>query len=132
MTLSIYDPEQGCQVLDPKQFDKPEVINAFHPDYVKTYMPEFLSALRLEAKQKENGVVNGGKSKATRESKRGRTVNTINAFPKTQSVQRTIEKRLTKEQLDAKKKELLSVKSFFTFSKAGEGNVKPKGKKNAT
>ena len=104
MTLSIYDPEQGCQVLDPKQFDKPEVINAFHPDYVKTYMPEFLSALRLEAKQKENGVINGGKSKATRESKRGKTVNTINVFPKTK----------------AKKVEFtLDVREFHIYSKAG-------------
>lgn len=131
MSLTVYDPEQNCQVLNPDEF-KPEVINAFHPDYVKTYMPEFLSTIRLEAKQKENGVVNGGKSKAKRESVHGKTVNSINVFPKTQSVQRTIEKRLTKEQLEAKKKALLDVKDFFMFSKAGEGNVKPKGKKNAT
>lgn len=28
-------------------------INAFHPDYVKTYMPEFLNGMRVEARQKE-------------------------------------------------------------------------------
>lgn len=30
-------------------------INAFHPDYVKTYMPEFLTGLRLESKQTKAG-----------------------------------------------------------------------------
>jgi len=68
--------------LKPEQ---PPIINAFHPDYVKTYMPEFLSNIRLESTQQANGVINGGKSKATRESKRGKTVNTINAFPKTKA-----------------------------------------------
>jgi hypothetical protein len=32
-----------------------EIINAFHPDYVKTYHPELLSDIRLEARQTENG-----------------------------------------------------------------------------
>ena len=53
MSLTIYDPGQNCQVLNPEEF-KPEIINAFHPDYVKTYMPEFLATIRIEAKQKEN------------------------------------------------------------------------------
>lgn len=30
-------------------------MNAFHPDYVKTYMPEFLKAIRLESKQTAAG-----------------------------------------------------------------------------
>jgi len=53
VNLSIYDPIKGCFVLNPKEFTP--VINAFHPDYVKTYMPEFLSSIRLEATQKSNG-----------------------------------------------------------------------------
>jgi hypothetical protein len=126
MSLTIYDPEQNCQVLNPEEF-KP-IINAFHPDYVKTYMPEFLSTIRLEATQKANGQVNGAKAKASRESV-NKSAFTISQFPKTQSVQRTLEKRLTKEQLDAKKKAMLDVKQYFTFSKAGVENVKPKGKK---
>jgi hypothetical protein len=39
MSLSIYDPKKGCFVLNPANF----AINAFHKDYVKTYMPEFLT-----------------------------------------------------------------------------------------
>jgi hypothetical protein len=30
-------------------------INAFHPSYVQTYMPQFLSTIRKEADQKANG-----------------------------------------------------------------------------
>jgi len=102
MTLTVYDPQQGCQVLNPEQF----VINAFHPDYVKTYMPEFLSSIRLEATQKANGVINGGKSKAKRESV-NKGAFTIAKFPKTQP------------RVD------LNVKQYFTFAKAGM----PKGVK---
>ena len=45
MSLSIYDPIKGCFVLKPNQ---PPIINAFHKDFVKTYMPEFLSALKYD------------------------------------------------------------------------------------
>ena len=34
---------------------KNEIINAFHPDYVKTYHPEFLEYFRLLTLQKRNG-----------------------------------------------------------------------------
>jgi len=61
-------------------------MNAFHPDYVETYMPEFLSKIRIESAQHANGVINGGKSRATRESVRGKNVDTISTFPKTKRV----------------------------------------------
>jgi hypothetical protein len=51
MTLSVYDPIKGCNVLNPDKF----IINAFHPDYVKTYMPEFMSSIRTESTQTQNG-----------------------------------------------------------------------------
>jgi hypothetical protein len=53
MSLSIYDPNKGCFVLNPKKF-KP-VINAFHPDYVKTYMPQFVTSIRTASMQQESG-----------------------------------------------------------------------------
>ena len=59
-------------------------MNAFHPDYVKTFMPEFLSKIRIESSQYANGVINGGKSRASRESA-NKSVNTISAFPKTKA-----------------------------------------------
>lgn len=52
MSLSVYDPIKNCFVLAPM---KPEIINAFHPDYVKTYHPELLSDMRVSAKKEEAG-----------------------------------------------------------------------------
>ena len=81
-------------------------MNAFDKDYVKTYMPEFLTNLRVESNQYANGVVNGGKSRASRESVRGKNVDTISAFPKTKRVS-------------------LAPTNFHIYQKAGM----PKGKK---
>lgn len=82
-------------------------MNAFDKDYVKTYMPEFISSIRIEEQQRKNGEKFGSKSRATRESVHGKTVNTINVFPKTQ-------KRVS-----------LEITEFHVYSKAGM----PKGKK---
>lgn len=100
-------------------------INAFHPDYIKTYHPEFLTTIRTESSQHAHGVINGGKSKAKRESVKGKNVNTINVFPKTQSVQRTLDKAQSKAALDEKKRKMLAVTEFHIFNKAGM----PKGVK---
>lgn len=62
------------------------MINAFHPAYIKTYAPEFLDTLQKESAAIESGKINGAKSKRTRESVHGKTVNTINFFPKTKDV----------------------------------------------
>ena len=83
------------------------IVNAFHPDYIKTYHPELLSSIRSEASQKANGEASGAKAKATRESV-NKGAFTISTFPKTKS------KRVD-----------LKVKEFFTYQKAGM----PKGVK---
>lgn len=57
-------------------------INAFHPLFVQTYMPQFMSTLRAESNMIEAGKINGAKSKAHRESVKGKAVNTINIKPK--------------------------------------------------
>lgn len=88
------------------------VINAFHPDYIKTYHPELLSTIRTESTQVENGRSSGARSKATREAV-NKGAFTISTFPKTKAVKRVS----------------LEVTQYFTFSKAGTANVKPKGKK---
>lgn len=117
MSLSIYDPIKNCFVLRPMTN---QTINAFHPDYVKTYMPEFLSTIRTESFQYSNGVINGGKSKASREAKKGKTVNTININQTAKdSAQRVLEKARNRAAFEAKKKAMLDVKQYFTFAKAG-------------
>jgi hypothetical protein len=65
--------------------NKPEVINAFHPDFIRTHYPELVTRFRKESEQVEHGKRSGGLSKASRESVHGRTVNTINVIPKTKT-----------------------------------------------
>lgn len=62
------------------------LVNAFHRDYVKTYMPEFLSMIRSESAAKENGQRFGAMSRATRENDSGREKSSITMFPKTKRV----------------------------------------------
>jgi hypothetical protein len=91
---------------------KMTVMNAFHPDYVKTHMPHILSSLKTEEAQALNGRISGAKNKATREAT-NKGAFTISTFPKTK----------------AAKKVNLEPMPYFTYSKAGTANVTPKGKK---
>lgn len=64
-------------------------INAFHPDYVRTYEPKLLASVRLEAVQVANGKINGAKtSRAVRETVDVKQVANLAVFPKTQVRQR--------------------------------------------
>ncbi|MEN9671027.1 MAG: hypothetical protein RL018_1304 [Pseudomonadota bacterium] len=82
------------------------IVNAFHKDYVQTYMPEFLSTIRKEADAKANGIKYGTQARATRESDGRAKTSALSDFPKT--------KRVSIERTD-----------FFVYSKAGM----PKGVK---
>jgi hypothetical protein len=77
-------------------------INAFHPLFVQTHMPQFLTTLRSAAAKEKTGSISGVKSKAVRESIHGKNVDSISSFPKTQA-----------------KKVELAPKEFHTYSKAG-------------
>jgi hypothetical protein len=56
-------------------------MNAFHPDYIKIFHPQFLSTVRLESSQIEQGKANGAKARHTRESVKG--IKDIRSFPDT-------------------------------------------------
>jgi hypothetical protein len=60
-------------------------INAFHPDYVKTYMPNFMTTIRTEQKQTENGKLYGAKNRQRENDLTTPNYNTINRFPKTKA-----------------------------------------------
>ena len=83
------------------------MINAFSPDYVKTYMPEFLSTIRSESDAKLNGQKYGAMARATRESDGRAKTSALSDFPKT------------------KKRVSTDVTMFYVYSKAGM----PKGVK---
>jgi hypothetical protein len=87
-----------------------EVINAFHPDYMKTYEPNFTKEFRsVEANQKER-LENPVKV----ERKRVKS--------KKKKISYKIPKQVVKprsERLEEIKKNILGAKSFHTFAKAG-------------
>jgi hypothetical protein len=56
-------------------------MNAFHPDYIRTYHPQFLSNVRIESNQIEQGKVNGKKARHTRESVK--SLKDMKSFPLT-------------------------------------------------
>ena len=50
MSLSVWSEEKNCFVLAPM---KKEVINAFHPMYVKTHEPDLMKHFRLASAGKK-------------------------------------------------------------------------------
>ena len=82
-------------------------INAFHPAYVATYMPEFMSTIRKESDAKLNGQKYGALARATRESDGRTKTSVLSDFPKTKA-------RVSLEPTE-----------FYVYSKAGM----PKGVK---
>jgi hypothetical protein len=56
-------------------------MNAFHPDYVRTFHPHFQSTVRTESSQIAQGKINGAKARHTRESVNG--FKDIKSFPET-------------------------------------------------
>ena len=102
MIPQIYNHEKGCFVMRGPE----KLINAFHPDFVKTHMPEFLSKLKSDSEKEATGSTSGTKSRAVRESIHGKNVDSINVFPKTQA-----------------RKAALAPREFTTYSKAGTANT---------
>jgi len=86
-----------------------EVINAFHPDYMKTYEPNFTKEFRtVEANQKERL-----ESQPKVESKR------IRARKKKMNYKIPKQVKPKSERLMEIKRNILTVKPFHTFAKAG-------------
>jgi hypothetical protein len=127
------------------------IINVFHPDFVKTHMPQFLTAVKTEDRQAQAGATLSkhvtekrkvtpshgkieGMSKVQRETIPNQKFQDISAFPKTRKVQkgwqRTKEREMTMEEvrqeLTAAQRAKLAPREFHTFSKAGTANTTKK------
>lgn len=140
MTPQIYNHEKGCFVMRGPE----KIINAFHPDFVKTHMPEFLTAVKTDDRQSQAGatlskhVTKKRKTTpshgqvlgmSTRESDTYQPARDISAFPKTRESQTSLRRgakmsiaEIAKE-LTAAQKAKLAPKEFHTFSKAGTANT---------
>ena len=113
-----------------------KLINAFHPDFVKTHMPEFLTAVKVAAKREEAGQTLSKFVTKKRESVPTHGfVHGIAKFPQTRETQLSLRRGADmpmeeiKKELTAAQKAKLAPKDFHMFSKAGTANVTPKGRK---
>ena len=92
-------------------------MNAFHPDYVKTYMPDLMKDFRTHA--------------ANREVREEQNLRVSNKPLKT--LTRSLSVKISKEQarlnLERKKQMTVAPKDFKYFSAAGANNGSVKGKK---
>lgn len=85
-------------------------INAFHPDFMKTYHPDFTKEFRtIEANQIERAA--NAKRKKSRRPKVS-----VKTPKKTPHINAKSEQRMTMEQVKA---EILKKTNFYTYSRAG-------------
>ena len=102
-----------------------EQIHAFHPDYVRTHMKEFLASIMVQNKHKKSSQMMAEYTEELR--KTNPSLGTIHHMVKPLHVNRAPEmmrpKKTTKERVD------LAPREFKIFSRAGTANVTPKGKK---
>jgi len=83
-------------------------MNAFHPQYVQTHMPEFMANFRRESHAITEGKKAAARPRKTRESAGQQQAAPLSSFPKTK-------KRTTypAPRID------LAPRQYYTFSKAG-------------
>lgn len=128
------------------------VINAFHKDFCKTYMPEFLDSIRIQNKHKMSSHHMAEYTEELR--KTNPALGTIHHLVKPLHVMRAPEMMKKKKptprldernmtmaeimddlavmkqkKLSTKQRVDLAPKEFKIFSRAGTANMKPKGKK---
>lgn len=130
-----------------------KIINAFHPDFMKTHMPNFMNEFRTaDARRQAAETLSGyvtekrkvtpshgkieGLSKVQRETTPNQKFQDIAAFPKTRESQKSLRQGAdmpiadVAKELTAAQKVKLAPKDYHMFSKAGTANTtKKKAKK---
>ena len=112
MSLTVFDQRLGCHVLAPM---KKEIINAFHPDYMKTHEPDFMKPFRTADANKRMAMTMSDHIEKLRET------NPAVGYLNISKVPREIK---TPKMMKPKKVDLIP-KEFHIYQKAGM----PKDKK---
>jgi hypothetical protein len=93
------------------------VINAFHPDYIKTYEPNFTREFRTVEANRDERIATHGKVK-TKKKKPKMNYKTPKRVINTRAQQNMTMSEVRRE-LDEKKRKILELKNFYTYAKAG-------------
>jgi hypothetical protein len=103
-----------------------EFVNAFHPDYAKTYETKLLDSIRIQNRHK---LSSHAMSEFTEEQRKTNpSVGTIHHMLKPLHVMRAPE-MMMKKKLSTQQRVDLAPREFKVYSRAGTANVTPKGKK---
>lgn len=102
------------------------VVNAFHPDYCKTYEKELFASIKVQNKHKLSSQHMAEYTEELR--KTNPSLGTIHHLVKPLHVMRAPEMMKPKK-LSTKQRVDLAPKEFKIYSRAGTANVTPKGKK---
>lgn len=131
MSLTKYDYERGCFILNPKEF-KP-VINAFHPDYVKVHEPNFMKDFRTHEANRQASTTLTEYVEKTRKTKPShgtlygisKKVVPLHASRPKEMMSRKRGREMTMLEISNELADRLKKKEFHVYAKAGM----PKGKK---
>ena len=127
MSLSTYDPIKKCFVLKPMTTP---IINAFHPDYMKTYEPDFMKSLRtVEANRQAADTLSKHVTEKRKTNPAHGFVHGIAKVKKPRPIQTKAEQSKTMNEVRNELIDSLKPREFKMYSAAGTKNVTPKGKK---
>jgi hypothetical protein len=111
------------------------VINAFHPDYVKTRMPEFLAHVKQQNKYELTSQSMANLTIKKRTQDKTIPLHVMRAPKRKVGKDMTMAQvmdelaEIKQKKLSAKQRVDLAPKEFNIYSRAGTANVTPKGKK---
>jgi len=112
------------------------VINAFHPDYVKTHMPEFLAHVKQQNKYELTSQSMANLTIKKRTQDKTIPLHVMIAPKRKVGKDMTMAQvmdelaEIKQKKLSAKQRVDLAPRDFKIYSRAGTANVTPKGKKN--
>jgi hypothetical protein len=107
------------------------VINAFHPDYVKTHMPEFMAHVKQQNKYEISSQNMANLTVRKRIQSVKKPLHVMRAPERDMTMAEVMDElaEMKRKKLSAKQRIDLAPKDFKIYSRAGTANVTPKGKK---
>ena len=107
------------------------VINAFHPDYVKTHMPEFLAHVKQQNKYEISSQNMANLTVRKRIQSVKKPLHVMRAPERDMTMAEVMDElaEMKRKKLSAKQRIDLAPRDFNIYSRAGIANVTPKGKK---
>lgn len=108
-----------------------EIVNAFHKDFVKTHMPEFMAHIKKQNKHELSSQSMASLTIRKRTQGDAKPLHVMRAPERNMTMAQVMDElaEMKRKKLSAKQRIDLAPKDFKIYSRAGTANVTPKGKK---